>query len=164
MSDIEPMTEAEALSTLLKSELWDMHKHVGWYSAPEKRFKEYGAMLIQAMIAARDEQWRAILADREKRAQAAQGWSHWEARIKQLMEGLGQPNSRSLYQAFSQLVNEMAQASKPVQAEAPHSDLMKFYGVDNLSALVEAQHRHIEKLQAKLPRNDQPEFTRVREG
>jgi len=64
----------------------------------------------------------AILADREKRAQTAQGWSHWEARIKQLMEGLGQPNSRSLYQAFSQLVNEMAQASKPVQAEAPSDD------------------------------------------
>lgn len=50
------------------------------------------------------------------------------------------------------------------QAEAPHSALMKFYGVDNLSALVEAQHRHIEKLQAKLPRNDQPAFTRIREG
>ena len=32
--------------------------------------------------------------------------------------------------------------------------LMKFYAVDTLEALVEAQARHIEKLQAKLPPND----------
>ena len=42
--------------------------------------------------------------------------------------------------------------------------LLKFYAVDTLEALVEAQARHIEKLQAKLPplRDEQP--GRVREG
>ena len=52
----------------------------------------------------------------------------------------------------------------PCRTEAQHAVLMKFYSVDSLSALVEAQHRHIEKLQAKQPRNDQSAFTRVREG
>lgn len=106
---LEPMTEAEA-SKVYKE----------WLNTPGSA-NEFD--LIRMAVAVRDAQWQAaILADREKRAQTAQGWSHWEARIKQLMEGLGQPNSRSLYQAFSQLVNEMAQASKPVQAEAPSDD------------------------------------------
>lgn len=55
-----------------------------------------------------------------------------------------------------------ARPSEPPKAE--HETLMKFYGVSNLSALVEAQAHHVEKLQAKLPRNDQPAFSRVREG
>jgi uncharacterized small protein (DUF1192 family) len=42
--------------------------------------------------------------------------------------------------------------------------LMTFYGVDGLHALIDAQDKHIARLQAKLPRNDQPVFTRVREG
>lgn len=33
-------------------------------------------------------------------------------------------------------------------------DLMRFYAVDTLEALVAAQARHIEKLQSKLPKAD----------
>lgn len=42
--------------------------------------------------------------------------------------------------------------------------LLRFYAVDTLEGLVEAQARHVEKLQAKLPpmRDEQP--GRVREG
>ncbi|MES2973427.1 MAG: hypothetical protein V4757_07450 [Pseudomonadota bacterium] len=53
---------------------------------------------------------------------------------------------------------------------APHpagevpGQLHRFYGVSTDAALIEAQAAHIEKLQAKLPRNDMPAFTRVREG
>jgi hypothetical protein len=45
-----------------------------------------------------------------------------------------------------------------------HQQLMKFYAVTTLPALVEAQAKHIEKLQAKLPPT--PSFAphRVREG
>lgn len=42
--------------------------------------------------------------------------------------------------------------------------LMIFYGVADLYSLIDAMDKHIEALQAKLPRNDQPAFTRVREG
>lgn len=42
--------------------------------------------------------------------------------------------------------------------------LMNFYAVDTLEALVEAQARHIEKLQAKLPPTPSLAPQRVREG
>jgi len=42
--------------------------------------------------------------------------------------------------------------------------LMKFYAVDTLEALVEAQARHVEKLQAKLPQTGTFAPQRVREG
>jgi hypothetical protein len=42
--------------------------------------------------------------------------------------------------------------------------LMTFYGADSVEGLVEAQARHIEKLQLRLPPNDQPTVARVREG
>lgn len=48
--------------------------------------------------------------------------------------------------------------------EAPDAQLCEFYQVSTFSDLVATMERHIEKLQAKLPRNDQPAFTRVREG
>ena len=145
---LEPMTEAEA-SKVYKA----------WLNTPGSA-NEFD--LIRMAVAARDAQWQAaILADREKRAQPVEyqvlGFvSRYGTEIHDTLEAAtpGQP-------VYVRIATE---ASKPVQAEAPHSDLMKFYSVDNLSALVEAQHRHIEKLQAKLPRNDQPAFTRVREG
>lgn len=46
---------------------------------------------------------------------------------------------------------------------APEIDeLMKFYGVESVEALVSAQARHIEKLQAKLPplRDEHPRTPR----
>lgn len=54
-------------------------------------------------------------------------------------------------------------AADPRQAGV-HAELMRFYGISTDAALIEAQAAHIEKLQAKLPRNDMPAFTRVREG
>lgn len=42
--------------------------------------------------------------------------------------------------------------------------LMDFYSVDTLPDLIDAQARHIERLQDKLPQLDPPAFTRVREG
>ena len=48
--------------------------------------------------------------------------------------------------------------------ESKHADAMRFYGVDSLDALIEAQSEHVERLQEKLPRDNQPAFTRVREG
>jgi len=41
--------------------------------------------------------------------------------------------------------------------------LMQFYDADNLQSLALAQCKHVERLQAKLPRIDMPAFTRVRE-
>ncbi len=44
------------------------------------------------------------------------------------------------------------------------AQLMKFYGTDTLEAVVLAQNRQIEGLQARLPRDNTPMFQRVREG
>jgi len=55
----EAMGDAEAKKVLLASDLYDMHKHVGWYSAPEKNFKEKGVALILSVAAARDAQWQS---------------------------------------------------------------------------------------------------------
>jgi hypothetical protein len=53
-----------------------------------------------------------------------------------------------------------------LQAQQPpeHADLRAFYSVQTDAELIAAQARHIERLQAKLPSNGQPAFTRVREG
>lgn len=44
--------------------------------------------------------------------------------------------------------------------------LMRFYAVDGLYALISAQNRHVERLQAQLPRPSLGDavFNRVREG
>ena len=57
----EAMGDTEARKVLLASDLYDMHKHVGWYSAPEKNFKEKGSALIRSVADARDAQWQAML-------------------------------------------------------------------------------------------------------
>lgn len=44
------------------------------------------------------------------------------------------------------------------------TQLMQFYDVDTIDALVLAQAQHIERLQSKLPPNDMPIRTHVREG
>lgn len=55
--------------------------------------------------------------------------------------------------------------SDPVARPAPDPQLCKFYGVETYRALVEAQARHIEKLQAKLPNTTGVFMTqKVREG
>lgn len=55
----EAMGDAAARKVLLASDLYDMHKHVGWYSAPEKNFKEKGVALILSVASARDAQWQS---------------------------------------------------------------------------------------------------------
>lgn len=42
--------------------------------------------------------------------------------------------------------------------------LFKFYSVDTLEALVEAQASHIERLQSQLPPTIKPTYARAREG
>ena len=66
----EAMGDAEAKKVLLASDLYDMHKHVGWYSAPEKNFKEKGVALILSVAAARDAQWQST----RLRGGVPEGW------------------------------------------------------------------------------------------
>lgn len=40
----------------------------------------------------------------------------------------------------------------PESIASPHADLMKFYGVSTVAALIEAQDKHIASLQAKVRR------------
>ena len=42
------------------------------------------------------------------------------------------------------------------------ADLRRFYGVETDAELIRAQAQHIERLQEKLPRNDQPAFIKPR--
>lgn len=53
----------------------------------------------------------------------------------------------------------VAQAVTPEVAQ-----MMKFYNVKTKDELIKMQAHHIERLQAKLPQDNQPAFTRVREG
>lgn len=48
----KPLTDAEKRELIKKSELWDMHLHVGWYSAPSKSFVEKAIQLIADIEAA----------------------------------------------------------------------------------------------------------------
>lgn len=53
----------------------------------------------------------------------------------------------------------------PAEPVAPeHAQLMKFYAVNSMAALVDAQAKHIEKLQAKLPPLPSLAAPRLREG
>lgn len=71
----------------------------------------------------------------------------------------------SAQQAKPQPDDHFPDAGEMIGAQdEPNTDLMSFYGVDSLAGLVKAQARHIEKLQSKLPNNDMPSFSRVREG
>jgi N-acyl-D-aspartate/D-glutamate deacylase len=48
----KPLTDEEKRELIKKSELWDMHVHIGWYSAPSKSFVEKAIQLIAAIEAA----------------------------------------------------------------------------------------------------------------
>lgn len=50
------------------------------------------------------------------------------------------------------------------RARESDRQLMDFYSVESLYSLIDAQEEHIRRLQAKLPADNQPAFTRVREG
>lgn len=59
---------------------------------------------------------------------------------------------------------EVLAAAGVDSVDGAHAQLMKFYAVTTLDALVEAQAHHIEKLQAKLPPTPSFAPQRVREG
>lgn len=50
----------------------------------------------------------------------------------------------------------------PDSLPAPDPQLLKFYAVSDYPSLMAAMEHHIERLQAKLPKDDQPLLTRVR--
>ena len=50
----EPLTDGQKRELIKKSELWDMHVHIGWYSAPSKSFVEKAIQLISEIEAAHD--------------------------------------------------------------------------------------------------------------
>jgi hypothetical protein len=67
--------------------------------------------------------------------------------------------------ARAKVAREALASAPPAPSSAPaHQQLMKFYGVDTLAALVDAQAYHVEKLQAKLPPTPSLAPQRVREG
>ena len=50
----KPLTDGQKRELIKKSELWDMHVHIGWYSAPSKSFVEKAIQLISEIEAAHD--------------------------------------------------------------------------------------------------------------
>jgi hypothetical protein len=48
----KPLTNEQKRELIKKSELWDMHIHIGWYSAPAKSFVEKTIQLIADIEAA----------------------------------------------------------------------------------------------------------------
>jgi hypothetical protein len=48
----KPLTDTQKRELIKKSELWDMHIHIGWYSAPSKNFVEKAIQLISEIEAA----------------------------------------------------------------------------------------------------------------
>ena len=47
-----PLTDDQRRALIKQSELWDMHIHIGWYSAPSKHFVEKAMQLIADIEAA----------------------------------------------------------------------------------------------------------------
>ena len=48
----KPLTDEQKRELIEKSALWDMHIHIGWYSAPAKSFVEKASQLIADIEAA----------------------------------------------------------------------------------------------------------------
>lgn len=59
-------------------------------------------------------------------------------------------------------LRDRATSLPPQGAASPDPQLLKFYAVSDYPSLVAAMLHHIEKLQAKLPKDGQPLLTRVR--
>lgn len=77
-----------------------------------------------------------------------------------------QPGSPGRVSSNAPRTDYLTNTDRPSQAASPPDPwLCKFYQVETYPALVEAQAKHIEKLQAKLPRSTEDlAFKRVREG
>ena len=81
----------------------------------------------------------------------------------ELMQAIGGPSEVPGY--IEAVINALkAQQPSGGEVDDTIARLMKFYDADNLQSLALAQCKHVERLQAKLPRIDMPVFTRVREG
>jgi hypothetical protein len=87
----------------------------------------------------------------------------WNRRAPAAEQGDAEP--KELYLGSHISAEQLKSMMFAVLADvAQHTQLMQFYSVTSVDALVEAQSRHIEKLQAKLA--EPPSFApnRVREG
>lgn len=74
-------------------------------------------------------------------------------------------NGAQVWPAIAVLEAALTEPQPPAQDHAEADpQLCTFYGVKEFPALVAAMERHIERLQAELPKDSQPAFTRVREG
>ena len=99
----------------------------------------------------------------------ASAWiSHQAREIERLRAEVASQSRRIHNQRaeISRLSSAPAQPVREPMSVERESDrqLMDFYSVDTLPDLIDAQARHIERLQDKLPQLDPPAFTRVREG
>lgn len=47
VATLTPLDRQEISRVLTGCDLWDMHQHMGWYSAPEKNFKAHGESLVR---------------------------------------------------------------------------------------------------------------------
>ena len=64
----------------------------------------------------------------------------------------GRDDDYTIGAAIADLRAALAQpAPEGADSCEPHKALMRFYGVDSIPALIDAQAHHIERLQAKLP-------------
>ena len=63
----------------------------------------------------------------------------------------GRSSSGEIYSAMLAAAPP-AHAAQPVEPTEAQAQLMRFYGVPDLPALIDAQAHHIERLQAKLPK------------
>lgn len=67
--------------------------------------------------------------------------------------------------ALAEIVAELAVIGSPrIEASAEVAALMRFYDAGTLEALVLAQNKHVEGLQARLPKDTQPAVSNPRQG
>jgi len=84
--------------------------------------------------------------------------------IKHTREG-GRPYVLDLVKRAEDVLALAAAPTPPAEQPAePDQQLCRFYQAQTFPELVSAMERHIERLQDKLPRGEQPAFTRAREG
>lgn len=92
---------------------------------------------------------------------AAPGEEDVAKKLWQTIKILGLSNEKLALQAITAALSNPAPVAAPGES---HAQLMKFYSVESVDALITAQADHIEKLQARLPRNTAFTVQRVREG
>lgn len=87
----------------------------------------------------------------------------FRAQAAQLIQGVSDLQHRILLKHTAAILEEIHSVMNTAMSDE-HRKLCDFYAVAGLHGLVDAQAKHIEKLQARLPK-DPPLFTgKVREG